>query len=231
MPTESSGAIFPSPSLTTDPTYDISADSGWTSPSAQFQGWPEFSFPRNDDADFIHESTQTSEPKQQNDETKDPLNPCNCLSEALSVLSKLNQCLNFPDSSSFDNMLSVARTGFRVCEQISSCNYCPRSVMLMLCIVILQQVGRCYDALALNKATTLPSMSLKFGSMEFHGFSSPGIMSTILGIEKKQGTAVCDGLEKLIKPVKEKRNDEIWGGDHLSGLLGVFRKRFTTPLS
>jgi hypothetical protein len=74
-------------------------------------------------------------------------------------------------------------------------------------------------------------MSLKFSTMEFHGFSSPGIMSTILGIEKKQGTAVCDGLEKLTKPVKEKRDDEIWGGDHLSCLLGVFRARFATPLS
>ena len=211
-----------------DPSLYLPADySSWTTPLDQSNNWQDFSLPESGHHDFVVGATHDPNLEEQNSKGR---GPCTCLSSALSALAKLQECLNFGDHSSFDKMLSAARSGFRVCEQSSRCNHCSRSVMLMLCIVILQQVGKCYDNLAVNKAAMMPSMSLKLGSMEFHGFSSPDIMSTILGIEKKQGAAVCLGLDKLTRPAAECRAEAVWGGDHLSGLLGVFRQRFNATV-
>ena len=142
------------------------------------------------------------------------------LSTALAIVSKLHSCLLYAEGSSFDNILSIARSGLRVCAESSQCTDCPTNMVLLICIAILKQVDRCYDILTRKETPVFPNISLKVGTMEFHGISSPDIVSTILGIERRQGATVCAGLEKLTQSEPNKKMTTIWG------LLSIFRERF-----
>jgi hypothetical protein len=247
LPTELTGISRPrkTPSWSVGSTVNPSKGSCFVSPCLPIQHWVDhlgnaasvdhFPFAQNSYTSPSDRcGSETMHDKECTEQTtvkarKSPYT-CSCLPAALAVLAKLHQCVQSRDTNSFDNTLSVGRTGFQVCVESSRCDSCWSSIMPTICAAILQQVGTCYDILAMKKATTLPDMSLKLGSMEFHGLSSPEVMSLILGIEKKQGATVCRGLERLTQPVPERQVGAVWGSDPLLGLLGIFRRRFLAPM-
>lgn len=173
-------------------------------------------------------------------------NTCGCLQSPSTTLLTLHDIiLSNLSSSSYDSILSAARSGLSECKRLASakCNSCQpssTSSLTMLCVAILQHVYRLYEFLehpsefATDKsdktANKIP-FSIKFGDMEFADVGhDSSIMRVILKMEKARAQTVCVELEKMVggDTAHGAGKDDKMVRDGLVTLLRIYRGRFAT---
>ncbi|KAH6696636.1 hypothetical protein BKA61DRAFT_710288 [Leptodontidium sp. MPI-SDFR-AT-0119] len=173
-------------------------------------------------------------------------NTCGCLQSPSTTLLTLHDIiLSNLSSSSYDSILSAARSGLSECKRLASakCNSCQpssTSSLTMLCVAILQHVYRLYEFLehpsefATDKsdktANKIP-FSIKFGDMEFADVGhDSSIMRVILKMEKARAQTVCVELEKMVggDTAHGAGKDDKMVRDGLVTLLHIYRGRFAT---
>lgn len=179
------------------------------------------------------DSSQSTISSQKASQKQDHEAECTCLLSALSTLSKLHEMCHFPTrekiSNSLDSILSTAHQGLLVCETVIGCNTCSTYMMLMLCIVILQQILNCYSVLSssIHGGHSSPSLTIKIGETEFYevGFV-PSMMQAILNGENKRAKGVCESLINVCGL----ENSGCLGGqkgyESLRKFLGVLKRKF-----
>ena len=172
---------------------------------------------------------------------------CGCVQSALSILSSLYGIVHGSSASSLDSILAVARNGLFTCETLtlarcSSCQSGSSSILLLLCVGILQQVHNAYELVGNPAKLSVEcgdrngkkmAFSIKIGDMEIADIGhSPSIIHAILKMEKARAERVCVELEKMATDAQHGDlpgvgKEETMVRDGLIGLLGVIRGQFT----
>ena len=165
---------------------------------------------------------------------------CNCHGTLLSTLSGLHADLRATSAAPFDSrvpnaVLATCRRAITACETSGICQRCPKTVILMLCTVILQRVAICYETLSSNSCNHSMSFSIRMGDMDFsEAANNSSIMTAVIQGEKKRAQNVCESLQvesmRFHKSITSWNHpDELTEGvasEELTILLKVTREKF-----
>jgi hypothetical protein len=97
---------------------------------------------------------------------------CTCFASALQVSDQLHRTETALATTSFDQILSIARHASAVCRQYASCVSCSDPSYFTIYIIILRKAAVCYHHLAHSSSTS----------------SSPGTASTTSSAGSSQGS-------------------------------------------
>ena len=132
-----------------------------------------------------------------------PSENCSCLREALLVSEQLHYNLQTIDSLAFDEVLSIARKGIRVCEQYLKCQRCMESLNSILCLDALRRASECYKHLATTKNSFEGADSRIFrchvGLFEADAVLDEDVCRAILRSEIQRATRSATELERLLQ--------------------------------
>ena len=160
-----------------------------------------------------------------------PSDSCSCLREALLLSEQLHYNLQTIDSLTFDEVLSTARKGVRICEQYLKCQRRIESLNSILCLDALRRASECYRYLATTKNNFNSASSRIFrchvGLFEADAVLDEGVCKAILHSEVKRATRSATELERFLSSgvLKETANsmDEMTAQYHQAVISNVIQ--------
>ena len=159
----------------------------------------DYSSPRG----FDFQNAESSQYCDTYDMIRRPSETCSCLREALLVSEQLHYNQQTIDGLAFDEVLSIARKGIRVCEQYLKCQRCAESLNSILCLDALRRASEYYRHLATTKGNFDGNDSRIFrchvGLFEADAVLDEDICKAILRSEILRATRSAAELERLLQ--------------------------------
>lgn len=171
---------------------------------------------------------------------------CACFASALQVSDQLHRTETAFASTSFDQVLSIARHASAVCRQYAACRICSDPSYFTIYIIILRKASLCYNHLAHSSSTSSspgtasttssagssqggwygPTSRLRIGNFEVEAPVDDHTRAVILRTEVRRAADAATQLEAVLSPgsVKAGVHRDEATLSYLRGLVATLRE-------
>ncbi|KAF2434841.1 hypothetical protein EJ08DRAFT_433451 [Tothia fuscella] len=174
-----------------------------------------------------------------------PMSECGCFASALQISDQLHRTETALTSTSFDQVLTVARHAQVVCRQYANCSRCSDPSYFTIYIIILRKATACYRYLVRSSSSTNSSPAtgstssssngvyngtsrLRIGNFEVDAPLDDHTRTVILRTEVRRAIEAAAHLDAVLSPHSVKTSRDEATLSYLRGLVDALKEEISS---